>query len=1099
MLSKLFNRLFQVLSINAAPRQRSRRLSSSTSAVVEVLETRKMLSGVTLTVTALGDTERAGFVTLRDAIKTADASSSPDTIVFSSSLFPSGQAGTIVLSQGALPITNSMAINGPGANLLTISGNHTTNIFTVNDGSASKLSQVAINGLSLIRGQANSSNNSGTGGAIFNNEQLTLNNDVVSGSTAIAAGGGIENYGTLLVSNTTFSGNNAGTRGGAIDDNGGTIVSSGNTFSANVSNGLGGAVDVVGGSMSSTNDTLFGNVASDSGVVPFGGGGIENFAGVLTTTNDTITNNSTLGKGGGIDNAGTWNSLNTIVAGNFAKSGSAMVPSDVAGEAGSTINAHYTMIGNAASAAGIQNGVNGNIVGVPTNSIFVTDSTGKPVLASNGGPTQTVQLLHSSPAIGSGSIIDTLGSTNLAASSTTLTVTTSTFIAIGDSLMIDSEIVVVTGGTGKSWTISRGQFGTTPAMHLAGAAVKLAFDQTGANRTTNDMGSVSGTMTAPTIVSSPANQSVNVGLTAVFSASASGSPAPAIQWQLSTNAGATYTNIPGAISTTYSVVGTLNNNGYLYRAVFTNSKGTVTTAGATLTVLYAPTVIFNPTNQSQSVGLTVTFTANASGNPAPTVQWQGSTDGGVTFNNIPGATTSAYTFIVAANQNGNKFRAVFTNGVGSPATTTAATLSVLAPPVVLTNPVSQTVKAGHVVTFSATASGTLTQTVQWQLSTNAGVTFNNIPGATSNSYSFTVTVGENGDQYRAVFTNTTGTATTTAATLTVAATPPSITTSPTNQNVNVGQTATFTAAASGYPLPTATWYVSTDGGTTSSVFAGTTTTTQSVVNGVSVTLTTCSFTALTTENGYVYRALFTNASGQVVTNWATLKVLSAPVVTTNPQDQTVGMGQGVTFTVAAAGNPTPTVQWYVSTDGGSTSTKIIGAVSTSYTFAAATSQNNNQYFAKFTNSLGAVSTQMATLTVITSAPIVTLNPVSQTVSTGDTVTFTAAATGGPVPNVNWQFSNDGGVTFTNIAGATSSTYSFTAMNYQSGFEYRAMYTNLLGSATTTAATLSLNTTAPTVITNPQDVKYFPYIDSSKTIFTPFAPLQFTAALCDNNE
>ena len=71
-------------------------------------------------------------------------------------------------------------------------------------------------------------------------------------------------------------------------------------------------------------------------------------------------------------------------------------------------------------------------------------------------------------------------------------------------------------------------------------------------------------------------------------------------------------------------------NGYEYEAVFTNTAGSVTTSAATLTVQTAPTVTTQPTNQTVHAGGTATFTAAASGNPTPTVQWTVSTGSGFT-------------------------------------------------------------------------------------------------------------------------------------------------------------------------------------------------------------------------------------------------------------------------------------------------------------------------------------------------------------------------------------------------------------------------------------------------------------------------------------
>jgi hypothetical protein len=277
-------------------------------------------------------------------------------------------------------------------------------------------------------------------------------------------------------------------------------------------------------------------------------------------------------------------------------------------------------------------------------------------------------------------------------------------------------------------------------------------------------------------------------------AAASGNPTPTVQWQLSTNGGGTFSNIAGATATTLSFTAQVTDNGNQYRAVFTNTVGSATTTAATLTVTAGPLITQNPVNATVNAGQTATFTAAASGTPTPTVQWQFSTDGGATFNNVAGATTTTLTIPnVLAGQNGTKFRAVFTNGSGS-ATTTAATMTVNFAPSVTTNPTSQSVSAGSTATFVAAASGNPTPTVQWQLSTNGGGTFSNIAGATATTLSFTAQGTDNGNQYRAVFTNTVGSATTTAATLTIsAATLQSIAVTPANPSSPKGTTRQFTA------------------------------------------------------------------------------------------------------------------------------------------------------------------------------------------------------------------------------------------------------------------------------------------------------------------
>jgi uncharacterized repeat protein (TIGR03803 family) len=94
----------------------------------------------------------------------------------------------------------------------------------------------------------------------------------------------------------------------------------------------------------------------------------------------------------------------------------------------------------------------------------------------------------------------------------------------------------------------------------------------------------------------------------------------------------------------------------------------------------------------------------------------------------------------------------------------------------------------------------------------------------------------------------------------------------------------------------------------------------------------------------------------------------------------------------------------------------------------------------------------------TTAPLITTQPSSQTVTAGQSATFTASASGTPTPTAQWQVSTDGGKTFSNISGATSTTLTLnnvtTAM---SGYEYDAVFTNSAGSALTSAATLTVTT------------------------------------------
>jgi hypothetical protein len=88
------------------------------------------------------------------------------------------------------------------------------------------------------------------------------------------------------------------------------------------------------------------------------------------------------------------------------------------------------------------------------------------------------------------------------------------------------------------------------------------------------------------------------------------------------------------------------------------------------------------------------------------------------------------------------------------------------------------------------------------------------------------------------------------------------------------------------------------------------------------------------------------------------------------------------------------------------------------------------------------------------APLFTTNPVAQTVRLGTNVLFTAAATGLPAPNYQWQF--DG----TNIIGATNSTYALAFVAATNAGNYAVMATNVAGAVTSSNAPLALVAPGP---------------------------------------
>jgi alpha-tubulin suppressor-like RCC1 family protein len=366
---------------------------------------------------------------------------------------------------------------------------------------------------------------------------------------------------------------------------------------------------------------------------------------------------------------------------------------------------------------------------------------------------------------------------------------------------------------------------------------------------------------APKVTTAPVNATVDAGQSASFEAAAVGPPAPTVQWLLSTNEGATWANVEGATSDKLTLLETsVSESGYWYRAVFKNPAGQASTKAVVLTVLQAPYVTQQPLGVTAEEGATATFDATASGSPAPTTQWQLSTNAGHTWTAISGATTGQYSVVsTKSSQSGYEYRALFTNAAGS-TPSEAATLTVQKLPALSKQPASVTVEEGHGASFEATASGFPAPGVQWEISTNAGGSWSPVSGATSDELTIaSASVSEDGDEYRAVFENAAGKATSEAAKLTVR-NPPKVTEQPQSVTVQSGQSVTFESSASGYPTPTVQWELSTNAGAGWSVVAGATTD-QLTLSGISAS-----------ENGDEYRAVFNSVAGTAYSEAATLTV-----------------------------------------------------------------------------------------------------------------------------------------------------------------------------------------------------------------------------------
>ncbi len=174
----------------------------------------------------------------------------------------------------------------------------------------------------------------------------------------------------------------------------------------------------------------------------------------------------------------------------------------------------------------------------------------------------------------------------------------------------------------------------------------------------------------------------------------------------------------------------------------------------------------------------------------------------------------------------------------------------------------------------------------------------------------------------------------------------------------------------------------------------------------------------------------------------------APAITTQPANQTVALGQTTAFNVTASGTAPLSYQWRKNT------TNISGATAASYTTPATISADNATKFdVVVSNSAGSVTSTQATLTVNAApvAPTITTQPANQTVTAGQTATFSVVASGTAPLSYQWQMNGS------NIPSATAANYTtpVTAVA-NSGELFRVVVSNSVGSVPSNTALLTVN-------------------------------------------
>jgi predicted outer membrane repeat protein len=385
------------------------------------------------------NTNDAGAGSLRAAVLSANLTPGvPDVINFNP-----GVTGEITLAttSGPIPITDDLTINGPGASVLSVSGDANadnaptfatgpaaaqqgdTRIFDISDPTlpGQPVQKVTISGLTLKEGVADSFSGvlvAEPGGAISaSGTELHLNDMTFSGNRATDQGGAVyltynttgNDAGRLIVADSTFANNKARDSGGAIfsepnkysptDNLAGTVISntqiSGNTAGSNgtgfgtlgTDSGDGGGL-ALKYQVNIANTTIANNSIVDSGAADGTGGGVYAPGGAGKITATTIRGNSSPGNAGGIAMGGVKLDRSTV-SGNTATASAgvfALPATKYTGGIGATRIDNSTVSGNTAQNTpdpydGIGGGI--GVYGLGDDTLVIRNST----VAGNSGST----------------------------------------------------------------------------------------------------------------------------------------------------------------------------------------------------------------------------------------------------------------------------------------------------------------------------------------------------------------------------------------------------------------------------------------------------------------------------------------------------------------------------------------------------------------------------------------------------------------------------------------------------------------------------------------------------------------------------------------
>jgi uncharacterized repeat protein (TIGR03803 family) len=443
--------------------------------------------------------------------------------------------------------------------------------------------------------------------------------------------------------------------------------------------------------------------------------------------------------------------------------------------------------------------------------------------------------------------------------------------------------------------------------------------------------------------------------------------------------------------------------------------------GTVFCLLFPLAIIVQPQSQTNNAGATVSFLVSAARSVSPlSYQWQRNGTNLVNGGSISGATTTMLTITGISDSDAASYSVIVSNP-NSAVTSSNAVLTVINPPVITAQPSNLLVLPGTNAVFGVSLIGTSPFRYQWRFNGTS------LLNATNAIYAIPSVSTNNAGNYAVVITNAAGTVTSSNAAFTVVL-------SPKSQTNYAGSIATFTATAF---TPESLNYQWQKNGT-------------NLVNGGNISGTTngtLTITSVADADAANYSAVVSDASASVTTSNTTLTVNDNLFIASQPQSQTVGLGSNVTFNVIVYGAPPFVFQWYF--NGTPLGSPATGTNCLSCTLTNVGTNQAGNYSVEVVNGYGSLMSSNAVLTVAVFPPSIGIQPSSQTVKLGSSVSFNVSVTGTPPFRYQWQFNG------TNLLNATNATYAIQPVGATNTGNYSVVVTNLAGSAVSSNALLTV--------------------------------------------